>query len=220
MNTIKSFEQFTQAAKPLDEGLIAALKARKEIIQLQCAVCDEYERLLQENPKKFKDGKSVLNAVRDFASKAYEKIVKTEGAMSLTDWWEGFAEANARMLDNTVFRISVSESVNLENDYVGSYTTEITFNKDDEEYGRSEMEHAKIYTQSLTEAGLEVDFKQKRFAIEATVTYNNKEEFDTVVRFAAFDMGETSTVIPKLSKKMYDEVSKIVLQNSKPKLFR
>ena len=52
------------------------------------------------------------------------------------------------------------------------------------------------------------------------MTYNNKEEFDEVVRFAAFDLGYTDIIVPKLSKKMYDEVSKIVLNNSKPKLFR
>jgi hypothetical protein len=72
----------------------------------------------------------------------------------------------------------------------------------------------------LTTAGLEVEYKQKRFTIEAIVTYNNKEEFDEVVRFAAFDLGYTDIIVPKLSKKMYDEVSKIVLNNSKPKLFR
>ena len=83
-----------------------------------------------------------------------------------------------------------------------------------------EMGHAKLYTQMLRTAGLEVEYKQKRFTIEATVTYNNKQEFDDVVRFAAFDLGYTDIIVPKLSRKTYDEVSEIVLNNSKPKLFR
>ena len=212
--TIKSFEQFSSELNHIDEGLFDAFKARKEIIQLQGAVSDEYEKLLQENPKRYTTGESVLKDVKRFAQDAYNKIVKSEDALSFEDWWESFAKSNAYMLDRTVF---LKENVD---NYRGEYTFEITYNKSDDEYGRGEMEQAKFYTQTLIDAGLEVSFKEKRFTIEATVTYNNKEEFDIVVRFAAFDMGYTDTVIPKLSKKTYDEVSEIVLQNSKPKLFR
>jgi hypothetical protein len=118
------------------------------------------------------------------------------------------------MLDRTVF---LKESVD---NYSGEYTIEITYSKADDEEKLGEMGHAKSYTHMLTSAGLDVEYKQKRFTIEAIVTYNNKEEFDAVVRFAAFDLGYTDTVLPKLSRKTYDEVSEIVLQNSKPKLFR
>ena len=95
--TIKSFEEFKNenSVKPevetLDEGLINAIKSRKEIIQLQCAVCDEYEKMLEKNPEKFKSGKDVLKAVEQFAKDAYKKIVKNEEALSFEDWWESFA---------------------------------------------------------------------------------------------------------------------------------
>lgn len=214
MNTIKSFEQFSSELNHVDEGLFDALKARKEIVKLQGIVTDEYEKLLQEDPKKYKDGKSVLKAVKDFALDAYDKIVKSEEALSFEDWWESFAKSNVYMLDRTVF---LKESVD---NYSGQYTIEITYSKADDEEKLGEMGHAKVYTNMLTSAGLDVEYKQKRYTIEATVTYNNKEEFDTVVRFAAFDFGYTDTVLPKLSRKTYDEVSEIVLQNSKPKLFR
>lgn len=210
---IKSFEEFRGELNHIDEGLFDALKARKEIVKLQGAVTDEYEKLLQENPKKYKDGKSVLRAVEDFAKEAYKKIVKSEEAISFDDWWESFAKSNVYMLDRTVF---LKESVD---NYSGQYTIEITYSKADDEEKLGEMGRAQSYTHMLTSAGLEVEYKQKRFTIEAIVTYNNKEEFDEVVRFAAFDLGYTDTVIPKLSRKTYDEVSKIVLQNSKPKLF-
>lgn len=212
---IKTFEQFKNENKPMNEGLIDMLKARKEILKLQSVVCDEYERLLQDNPKKYQDGKSVLKAVERFAQEAYKKIVKSEDALSFEDWWEGFAIAHVNMLDKTVF--AINESVD---NYSGQYTIEITYTKEDDIEGKGEMAHAELYTQMLKTAGLEVEYKQKRFTIEATVTYNNKQEFDDVVRFAAYDLGYTDVIVNKLSKKMYDEVSQIVLNNSKPKLFR
>lgn len=211
---IKSFEEFSSELNHVDEGLFDALKARKEIVKLQGIVTDEYEKLLQKDPKKYKDGKSVLRDIEDFAQEAYKKIVKSEEAISFSDWWESFEKSNVYMLDRTVF---LKESVD---NYSGTYTIEITYSKDDDEEKLGEMGHAQSYTHMLTSAGLDVEYKQKRFTIEATVTYNNKEEFDQVVRFAAFDLGYTDTVLPKLSRKTYDEVSEIVLQNSKPKLFR
>ena len=214
MMAIKSFEQFSSELNHIDEGIFDAFKARKEIVKLQGVVTDEYERLLQEDPKKYKDAKSVLKDVKKFAQDAYNKIVKSEEALSFEDWWESFEKSNVYMLDRTVF---LKESVD---NYSGQYTIEITYSKDDDEEKLGEMGHAKVYTNMLTSAGLDVEYKQKRYTIEATVTYNNKEEFDTVVRFAAFDFGYTDTVLPKLSRKTYDEVSEIVLQNSKPKLFR
>lgn len=212
---IKTFEQFKNENKPMNEGLIDMLKARKEIMKLQSVVSDEYEKLLQENPKKYKDGKSVLKAVEKFAQEAYKKIVKSEDALSFEDWWEKFEKSNSYMLDNTVF--GINESVD---NYSGQYTIEITYSKEDDIEGAGEMGHAELYTQMLKTAGLEIEYKQKRFTIEAIVTYNNKQEFDDVVRFAAYDLGYTDIIVNKLSKKMYDEVSQIVLNNSKPKLFR
>lgn len=212
---IKTFEQFKNEKKPMNEGLIDMLKARKEIVKLQGNVIDEYEKLLQEDPKKYKDGKSVLRAIEGFAKEAYKKIVKSEEAISFDDWWEKFEKSNSYMLDNTVF--GISESVD---NYSGQYTIEITYSKEDDIEGAGEMGHAELYTQMLRNAGLEVEYKQKRFAIDAIVTYNNKKEFDDVVRFAAYDLGYTDIVVNKLSRKMYDEVSQIVLNNSNKKLFK
>ena len=219
MMTIKSFEQFSSELNHVDEGLFDAFKARKEIIQLQGIVSDEYAKLLNDSPKKYTNGESVLKDIKSFAQDAYNKIVKSEDALSFEDWWESFEKSNAYMLDKTVFlKESLDDSYS--GKFSGKYTIEITYSKADDEEKLGEMGHAKVYTNMLTSAGLDVEYTQKRYTIEATVTYNNKEEFDTVVRFAAFDLGYTDTVLPKLSRKTYDEVSEIVLQNSKPKLFR
>lgn len=211
---IKSFEQFSSELNHIDEGLFDAFRARKEIIQLQCIVNDEYAKLLNDSPKKYTNGESVLKDIKNFAQDEYNKIVKSENALSFEDWWESFEKSNAYMLDKTVF---LNESVD---NYSGVYTIEITYSKDDDEEKLGEMGHAKLYTNMLTSAGLDVEYKQKRYTIEAIVTYNNKEEFDEVVRFAAFDLGYTDIIVPKLSRKTYDEVSQIVLDNSAPKLFR
>jgi hypothetical protein len=71
----------------------------------------------------------------------------------------------------------------------------------------------------LRKAGLDVSYKHKRYCIEALVTYYNKNQFDDVVRFAAYDLGYTSTILSKLPKKMYDEVSAIVLNKSPKTIF-
>ena len=50
--------------KSLKEGLLDVLKARKQITQLQGAVADEYERLIEQNPKRYRSGRQVLGDVQ------------------------------------------------------------------------------------------------------------------------------------------------------------
>lgn len=90
--------------KTLKEGLLDMFKSRKQFVALQGAVADEYERLLAENPKRFRDGKSVLRAVESFALDMYKKTITVEGAISFGQWWRDFENAHARMLDATIFK--------------------------------------------------------------------------------------------------------------------
>ena len=99
---IKTFEQFKNNT-PVEEGLFGAFKARKQILEVQSQVVDAYEKLIEENPKKFKDGKSVLKAVESFAQDLYKKIVTEESALTFAQWWKEFEKANAYMLDRTIF---------------------------------------------------------------------------------------------------------------------
>lgn len=89
--------------KSLKEGLLDALKARKQITQLQGAVADEYEKLIEQNPKRYRSGNQVLGDVQDFAQKEYKRIVTVDDAISFRDWWREFSDAHSRMLDRTVF---------------------------------------------------------------------------------------------------------------------
>lgn len=103
---IQTFEQFKQNnTEAIHEGLLDALKTRKQIVKLQGTVVDEYERLIEEDPKRFRNGSDVLKAVKQFASKAYDEIVTSEGTLSFAQWWEDFEKAHTYMLDRTIFNV-------------------------------------------------------------------------------------------------------------------
>lgn len=102
---IQTFEQFEQNNNAVNEGLFDGFKIRKQIVKLQGTVVDEYERLIEEDPKRFSSGSDVLKAVKQFAAKAYDKIVTTEGALSFSQWWGDFEKAHTYMLDRTIFDV-------------------------------------------------------------------------------------------------------------------
>lgn len=112
---IKSFEEFKNT-NALDEGLFDVFKTRKQITKLQSVVVDEYEKMLSENPKKFKDAESVLKSVRDFADKAYKKIVTSKDALSFDQWWKNFVKAHTYLLDSTIFNNPKTQDADDEED--------------------------------------------------------------------------------------------------------
>lgn len=125
-----------------------------------------------------------------------------------------YKTSSSRINDN----LNVNENVDVDK-YNGEYVCEITYNSNDDMEGLGEMGRARLYTKMLRRAGLDVTYKQKRYCIEATVKYTNKQEFDDVVRFAAFDLGYTDLIMPKLPRKTYDEVSAIVLNGDRHSIF-
>lgn len=99
---IKTFDEFNNSST-IEEGLFDKLKARKQILEVQGIVADAYEKLIQDEPKRFNSGKSVMKAIKSFAMDTYKKVVTAEGALTFSQWWEEFAKANEYMLDRTVF---------------------------------------------------------------------------------------------------------------------
>ena len=99
---IKTFDEFNNSST-IEEGLFDKLKARKQILEVQGIVADAYEKLIQDEPKRFNSGKSVMRAIKSFALDTYKKVVTAEGALTFSQWWEEFAKANEYMLDKTVF---------------------------------------------------------------------------------------------------------------------
>ena len=99
---IKTFDEFNNAST-IEEGLLDKLKARKQIIEVQGIVANAYEKLIQDEPKRFNNGKAVLQAIKSFAIDTYKKVVTAEGALTFSQWWEEFAKAHEYMLDRTVF---------------------------------------------------------------------------------------------------------------------
>lgn len=110
---IKSFEEFKNT-NALDEGLFDVFKIRKQITKLQSVVVDEYEKMLSENPKKFKDAESVLKSVESFAYNAYKKIVTAEDALTFDQWWESFKKAHTYLLDSTIFNNPKSQDADVD----------------------------------------------------------------------------------------------------------
>ena len=99
---IKTFDEFNNS-NTIEEGLLDKLKARKQIIEVQGIVADAYEKLIQDEPKRFNSGKAVMQAIKSFALDTYKKVVTAEGALTFSQWWEEFAKAHEYMLDKTVF---------------------------------------------------------------------------------------------------------------------
>ena len=99
---IKTFDEFNNSST-IEEGLFDKLKARKQIIEVQGLVADAYEKLVQDEPKRFNSGKAVMQAIKSFALDTYKKVVTAEGALTFSQWWEEFAKAHEYMLDKTVF---------------------------------------------------------------------------------------------------------------------
>ena len=99
---IKTFEEFNNSST-IEEGLFDKLKARKQILEVQGLVADAYEKLVQDEPKRFNNGKAVMQAIKSFALDTYKKVVTAEGALTFSQWWEEFAKAHEYMLDKTVF---------------------------------------------------------------------------------------------------------------------
>jgi hypothetical protein len=99
---IKTFDEFNNSST-IEEGLFDKLKARKQIIEVQGIVADAYEKLIQDEPKRFNNGKSVMQAIKSFALDTYKKVVTAEGALTFSQWWEEFEKAHEYMLDRTVF---------------------------------------------------------------------------------------------------------------------
>ena len=99
---IKTFDEFNNSST-IEEGLFDKLKARKQILEVQGLVADAYEKLIQDEPKRFNSGKSVMQAIKSFAMDTYKKVVTAEGALTFSQWWEEFAKANEYMLDRTIF---------------------------------------------------------------------------------------------------------------------
>lgn len=99
---IKTFDEFNNSST-IEEGLFDKLKARKQILEVQGIVADAYEKLIQDEPKRFNNGKAVMQAIKSFALDTYKKVVTAEGALTFSQWWEEFAKAHEYMLDRTVF---------------------------------------------------------------------------------------------------------------------
>lgn len=89
----------------INEGLFDGFKLRKQFTQLQGAVTDEFEKLIEENPKKYRSGEDVMRAVEHEASKLYKEYITMEGGLTFNQWWKQFSQSNVHFLNMTTFKI-------------------------------------------------------------------------------------------------------------------
>ena len=89
----------------VEEGIFDGFKLRKQFAQLQGAVTDEFEKLIEENPKKYRKGEDVMRAVEYDAQKMYDEYITMDGAISFREWWGQFSKANAHFLNMTTFKM-------------------------------------------------------------------------------------------------------------------
>jgi hypothetical protein len=83
----------------VNEGLIGAIKAKKQIVNLQGVVADAIDKLIEDNPKKYNSGQDVMNAIAKFAKEKYDEMVTEEDAISYDEWWKSYSEANTALYD-------------------------------------------------------------------------------------------------------------------------
>lgn len=83
----------------VNEGLIGAIKARKQIVNLQGTIADAIDKLIEDNPKKYNSGQDVMNAIAKFAKEKYEEMVTEEDAISYDEWWKSYSKANIALYD-------------------------------------------------------------------------------------------------------------------------
>jgi len=83
----------------VNEGLLGAIKARKQIVNLQGTIADAIDKLIEDNPKKYNSGQDVMNAIAKFAKEKYEEMVTEEDAISYDEWWKSYSKANTALYD-------------------------------------------------------------------------------------------------------------------------
>lgn len=89
--------------RPLDqyinEGLFGVFRAQAQITKVQGSIIDYAEKLINDNPDKYKSGSDVLRDCEGEASKLYKQYVTEPEALKFNQWWSDFKKSASRMLD-------------------------------------------------------------------------------------------------------------------------
>ena len=102
---IKTFQQFIESKEKTEEvheGLFDKLTGKHQIAELQGVVIKACEKSFADFPKKFSDGKSVLEYVKNYAERKYKEFVTSKLATSFSKWWEEFTKYYEPMMDEII----------------------------------------------------------------------------------------------------------------------
>ena len=115
---IKTFQQFIESNEPekVHEGLFDKLTGKHQIAELQSEIIKACEKSFADFPKKFSDGKSILDYVKNFAQRKYKEYVTSKLAISFEKWWEEFSKYYEPVLDELIKEYKKGNHKNLENE--------------------------------------------------------------------------------------------------------
>ena len=83
----------------INEGLISAFKAQWQTTKVQGELIDLAEKMIEENPDKYRRGADVLKDLEGDAKKLYAQYVTVDDALDFNQWWKEFFKSASNMLD-------------------------------------------------------------------------------------------------------------------------
>ena len=95
MTRVLKFDEYSSDGKSVNEGLLSSFIAKGKITKIQGAVFTKVSELIEKDPEKYKDAKTILDAIENDAKKLYNKelgdMIKNKDVINANEWWRDFA---------------------------------------------------------------------------------------------------------------------------------
>ena len=106
MSKVMKFDEYSSEVKHVNEGLLSGLIAKSKITKVQGAVFTKVGELLEKNPDKYKDAKSILRDIERDAKKLYNDelgdMIKSKDVINANEWWKEFAPKAEEMITQDI----------------------------------------------------------------------------------------------------------------------
>ena len=105
MSKVMKFDEYSSKGN-VNEGLLSALVGKSKITKVQGVVFTKVGELLEKNPDKYKDAKSILRDIERDAKKLYNDelgdMVKDKKIITADEWWKEFAPKAEAMISQDI----------------------------------------------------------------------------------------------------------------------
>jgi len=106
MSKVMRFDEYSSDKKRMNEGLLSGFIAKSRITKVQGAVFTKVGELLEKNPDKYKDAKSILRDIERDAKKLYNDelgdMIKSKDVINANQWWDDFAPKAEEMITQDI----------------------------------------------------------------------------------------------------------------------